>query len=119
MNELEEQACYNYEAFMTRAFRKRYDGSNLKLDMSTMRNLIWSEQGESAAKILKPTPVLFANVKKNLLQAADKFLKFNLTDKERAIIEEERQQIDLATDSAGLIRSINRVVDITDQFRLN
>ncbi|MEH0153694.1 hypothetical protein V6R21_17785 [Limibacter armeniacum] len=120
MNE-NEQVLYNdgmtYQVYMTRAFRKHYDGSNLKLHSSAMSNLVLSESGSSNVKHLGKTEKLFAKVKKDVLQAADKFLKFKLTDVERAIIEQERSNLSNAFNSYSLRTSIRRIVEVTDRFK--
>ncbi len=106
-----------YEAYMTRAFKKHYDGVDGKLHESAIRNLIWSENGDGAVKHLGSTDKLFKKVKADLVKGADKFLKFKLTDDERQVIENGRMKLESANSSSELVSIIKEVVSATDRFK--
>lgn len=106
-----------YEDFMLRAFRKSDAGTTRKFQNSQMQNLILAEQGATSVRHLPSASKMLETVKKNCLEAIEKYLSFKLTKEERQVISTARMNIQGAYNSSQISESINEVLTITSRFK--
>jgi hypothetical protein len=105
---------FSYENFMRRAFKSERNFSK-GIDNSVYLQLHYIANGYSLSS--KNYSKQFEKVRKLLLKATDKVLKWKLTDIERSEVEYNARLIFKTSDEEVLHQAINSLIDTTQRFK--
>ncbi len=111
------KASSGYETFMRRAYRTShgYSSDKLFLKLSVMQNLIRTENGDNYVKI--PIEKQLSQIKQNIHNGFDKFLKIKMSDAKRNSLTKLKNQIDYSDSSYQLIEIIEQGIELTQEFK--
>ena len=107
-----------YEYFVRNAYLLDFDKArNNGGHQSHMRNLMWTERGDSYAKHLGSYDKQLVPVKKYMNKALDLYMKWKLTAEEKEEFKALKEALESAYSTDDLTKIVNKGIELTQRFK--